>query len=204
MRPRGGAQAASQAGRGGGLTARRGAQAAHLDNIKREVAVLARLRGTLNVVHFKRAYEDASHVHIVMEARAPPASPGDVLVVLPMLTAPRFQAPPVSQPCPSSTCSSSSKLAQGTPHAHTPACPGPCPGGRAHRAVARGATAPRPAGLADARVAPHPSVDMSRSSRAAVPRRGAGAPHRPPPLQRAHGARLVLNSHASPVLALAL
>ncbi|KAK9840536.1 hypothetical protein WJX81_000242 [Elliptochloris bilobata] len=42
-------------------------QAAHLDNIKREVAVLARLRGTLNVVHCKRAYEDDTHVHIVME-----------------------------------------------------------------------------------------------------------------------------------------
>lgn len=42
-------------------------QAAHLDNIRREVAVLARLRGTLNVVHLKRAYEDATHVHIVME-----------------------------------------------------------------------------------------------------------------------------------------
>lgn len=45
-------------------------QAAHLDNIKREVAVLARLRGTLNVVHFKRAYEDDTHVHIIMEVTA--------------------------------------------------------------------------------------------------------------------------------------
>ncbi len=72
------------------LTARRGAQAAHLDNIKREVAVLARLRGTLNVVHFKRAYEDASHVHIVMEARRSPKPPPgrNVPVVLLMLTSP--------------------------------------------------------------------------------------------------------------------
>ncbi len=42
-------------------------QAAHLANIKREVSVLYRLRGTLNVVHFKQAWEDDDYVHIVME-----------------------------------------------------------------------------------------------------------------------------------------
>ena len=41
--------------------------AAHLANIKREVAVLHRLRGTLNVTRFECAYEDTEHVHIVME-----------------------------------------------------------------------------------------------------------------------------------------
>ena len=34
--------------------------------------MLARLRGTLNVVHFKRAYEDDTHVHIIMEVTAQP------------------------------------------------------------------------------------------------------------------------------------
>jgi len=42
-------------------------QAAHLDNVKREVGVLKALRGTLNVVALRGAYEDATHVHIVME-----------------------------------------------------------------------------------------------------------------------------------------
>jgi calcium-dependent protein kinase len=42
-------------------------QAAHLANIKREVSVLYRLRGTLNVVNFKEAWEDDDCVHIVME-----------------------------------------------------------------------------------------------------------------------------------------
>ncbi|KAK9804764.1 hypothetical protein WJX72_004008 [[Myrmecia] bisecta] len=42
-------------------------QAVHLDNIKREIAVLKRLRGTLNVAHFKKAYEDDENIHIVME-----------------------------------------------------------------------------------------------------------------------------------------
>ena len=37
------------------------------DNIKREVAVLRRLRGTLNVVALEGAYEDDDAVHIVME-----------------------------------------------------------------------------------------------------------------------------------------
>ena len=42
-------------------------QAAHVDNVKREVAVLKRLRGTLNVVAFHAAYEDDVAIHIVME-----------------------------------------------------------------------------------------------------------------------------------------
>ena len=42
-------------------------QAAHLANIKREISVLYRLRGTLNVVHFEEALEDDEYVHIVME-----------------------------------------------------------------------------------------------------------------------------------------
>ncbi len=42
-------------------------QAAHLANIKREISVLYRLRGTLNVVHFKEALEDSEYVHIIME-----------------------------------------------------------------------------------------------------------------------------------------
>ncbi|KAK9904983.1 hypothetical protein WJX75_007021 [Coccomyxa subellipsoidea] len=42
-------------------------QAAHLANIKREISVLYRLRGTLNIVHFKEALEDDEYVHIVME-----------------------------------------------------------------------------------------------------------------------------------------
>ena len=42
-------------------------QAAYLDNVKREIAVLRRLQGTLNVVHFMAAYEDDDSIHIVME-----------------------------------------------------------------------------------------------------------------------------------------
>lgn len=42
-------------------------QAAHLANIKREISVLYRLRGTLNIVHFKEALEDIGFVYIVME-----------------------------------------------------------------------------------------------------------------------------------------
>ena len=42
-------------------------QAAHLANIKREAAVLFRLRGTLNVVQIKEALEDDEEVHLVME-----------------------------------------------------------------------------------------------------------------------------------------
>lgn len=41
-------------------------QAAHVDNIRREVAVLRRLRGTLNVVALEGAFEVADSVHIVM------------------------------------------------------------------------------------------------------------------------------------------
>jgi serine/threonine protein kinase len=41
-------------------------QAAHVENIRREVAVLRRLRGTLNVVALEGAFEDAESVHIVM------------------------------------------------------------------------------------------------------------------------------------------
>lgn len=42
-------------------------QLRHLDTIKREVAVLKTLRGTLNVVHLDSVYEDDAHVYIVME-----------------------------------------------------------------------------------------------------------------------------------------
>ncbi|CAK0783368.1 hypothetical protein CVIRNUC_006567 [Coccomyxa viridis] len=42
-------------------------QAAHLTNVKREVSVLYRLRGTLNVVNFIEALEDDEDVHIIME-----------------------------------------------------------------------------------------------------------------------------------------
>jgi calcium-dependent protein kinase len=40
-------------------------QQQHLDNIKREVAVLRKLRGTLNVVSLEDVYEDDQAVHIV-------------------------------------------------------------------------------------------------------------------------------------------
>ncbi|KAL4853803.1 Calcium-dependent protein kinase 34 [Chlorella vulgaris] len=42
-------------------------QAQHLDNTKREITILTRLRGTLSVVHFKGAYEDDASIHMVME-----------------------------------------------------------------------------------------------------------------------------------------
>ena len=42
-------------------------QARHIENIRREVAVLKRLRGTLNVAHFVQVFEDKNDVHIVME-----------------------------------------------------------------------------------------------------------------------------------------
>lgn len=42
-------------------------QQQHLDNIKREVAILRKLRGTLNVVYLEDAYEDDEDVHIVQE-----------------------------------------------------------------------------------------------------------------------------------------
>lgn len=42
-------------------------QERHIGNIRREVAVLRRLRGTLNVAHLKQAYEDDRDVHVVME-----------------------------------------------------------------------------------------------------------------------------------------
>ena len=48
-----------------GLSAAR--QAQHQDNIQKEVSMLKNLRGTLNVVHFRKAYEDEAYVHIVME-----------------------------------------------------------------------------------------------------------------------------------------
>ena len=41
--------------------------------------MLARLRGTLNVVHFKRAYEDDTHVHIIMEVTGHSAQCSDPL-----------------------------------------------------------------------------------------------------------------------------
>eukprot|EP00798_Chlamydomonas_sp_ICE-L_P012361 gene12361-15542_t len=39
----------------------------HIENIKREITVLHRLRGTLNVVHLEEVFEDEDYVHIVME-----------------------------------------------------------------------------------------------------------------------------------------
>lgn len=48
-----------------GLSAAR--QAQHQDNIQKEVSMLKTLRGTLNVVHFRKAYEDESNVYIIME-----------------------------------------------------------------------------------------------------------------------------------------
>lgn len=42
-------------------------QARHIGNIRREVAVLRKLRGTLNVAHLKQAYEDDQDVHVVLE-----------------------------------------------------------------------------------------------------------------------------------------
>ncbi len=42
-------------------------QERHIANVRREIAVLRRLRGTLNVAHFKQAFEDDADLHIVME-----------------------------------------------------------------------------------------------------------------------------------------
>ncbi len=42
-------------------------QARHVNNVRREIAVLRRLRGTLNVAHFKQVFEDDDDIHIVME-----------------------------------------------------------------------------------------------------------------------------------------
>lgn len=42
-------------------------QLRHLEMIKREVAVLERLRGARDVVHLDSVYEDEEHVYIVME-----------------------------------------------------------------------------------------------------------------------------------------
>ncbi|GLI66480.1 hypothetical protein VaNZ11_010324 [Volvox africanus] len=39
----------------------------HLDSIRREVQVLSKLRGSLNVVRLEDVYEDEEHVHLVME-----------------------------------------------------------------------------------------------------------------------------------------
>jgi calcium-dependent protein kinase len=39
----------------------------HLENIKREVAILRKLKGTLNVVFLEDVCEDDTHVHIIME-----------------------------------------------------------------------------------------------------------------------------------------
>lgn len=44
-----------------------GKQQHHLDNIKREIAILRKLRGTLNVVYLEAVFEDDTHVFIVME-----------------------------------------------------------------------------------------------------------------------------------------
>lgn len=42
-------------------------QAAHIDNVKREITILQRLRGTLSVVEMRGAWEDDRDIHIVME-----------------------------------------------------------------------------------------------------------------------------------------
>ena len=44
-----------------------GKQLQHVENIQREVAILRRLRGTLNVVYIEDAYEDDDAAHIIME-----------------------------------------------------------------------------------------------------------------------------------------
>ncbi len=41
--------------------------ASHLEAIRREVDILTRLRGTLNVVALEQVFEDDTHVHIIME-----------------------------------------------------------------------------------------------------------------------------------------
>ena len=40
----------------------------HISAIKREVDVMRRLRGCLNVASLEEVYEDDYHVHLVMEA----------------------------------------------------------------------------------------------------------------------------------------
>ena len=42
-------------------------QIRHIENVRREIAVLRRLRGTLNVAQFKQVFEDEDDTHIVME-----------------------------------------------------------------------------------------------------------------------------------------
>ena len=42
-------------------------QAAHVENIKREVAILRRLKGTLNVAPIVAAYEDDAQVYVLLE-----------------------------------------------------------------------------------------------------------------------------------------
>lgn len=42
-------------------------QEQHVENIRREVAILRKLRGTLNVVYLEDAFEDDEDAHIVME-----------------------------------------------------------------------------------------------------------------------------------------
>ena len=39
----------------------------HLEALKNEIEVMRRLRGTLNVAHLEEAFEDDTHVHLVME-----------------------------------------------------------------------------------------------------------------------------------------
>jgi hypothetical protein len=43
-------------------------RADHADAIRREVEVMRRLRGCLNVASLEEVYEDDAHVHLVMEA----------------------------------------------------------------------------------------------------------------------------------------
>lgn len=42
-------------------------QTRHIDNVLREIAVLRRLRGTLNIAHFKQVFEDDVDIYVVME-----------------------------------------------------------------------------------------------------------------------------------------
>ena len=42
-------------------------QSAHAENIKREVAILRRLKGTLNVAPIVAAFEDDVHVYVLLE-----------------------------------------------------------------------------------------------------------------------------------------
>ena len=64
--------------------------------------MLARLRGTLNVVHFKRAYEDDTHVHIVMEVTAHIGQCLDFLFGV--LALPFDKRPKVNAHCWSESC----------------------------------------------------------------------------------------------------